>query len=72
MTAQYHYRSLIVGICFRGTSLNIHQWPTDSNQSSNPAVQDLLLGGEGMNLLFNGFGSSNEENMAGQQEEEVL
>ena len=41
--------------------------------SSSPAVQDLFLGGEGMNLLFNDFESSNEKkNMVRYHEEEVL
>ena len=41
--------------------------------SSSPAVQDLFLGGEGMNLLFNDFESSNEKkNMVRHHEEEVL
>ena len=41
------------------------------SQSSSAAVRDFFQGGEGMNLLFNGFESSNEENMVRQQEEEV-
>ena len=43
-----------------------------ASQSSSPAVRDLFLGGEGMNLNFNGFESSNQENMVRQQEKEVL
>ena len=43
-----------------------------ASQSSSPAVQDLLLGEEGMTLLFSGFESSNEENLIRQHEEEVL
>ena len=44
----------------------------ESKSELSPAVQDLFPGGDGMNLLFNGFESSNEENMVRQQLEEVL
>ena len=51
-------------------NLNLKKWIV--SQSSSPAVCDFFWGGEGMNLLFNGFESSNEEDMVRQQEEEVL
>ena len=44
----------------------------DSKSEFKPSGPDLLLGREDMNLLFNGFESSNEEKMVRQQEEEVL
>ena len=44
----------------------------DSKSEFNSAVRDLFQGGEGMNLLFDSFESSNEANMVRQQEEEVL
>ena len=44
----------------------------EGSQSSRSVVLGLFPGGEGMNLLFNGFESSNEENVIRQQEEEVL
>ena len=47
---------------------SVAQWI--SSQNSSPAVRDLFAGGEGMNLFFNGFESSNEENLVREQEEE--
>ena len=43
-----------------------------SKSEFKPSSPNLLLGREDMNLLFNGFESSHEEKMVGQQEEEVL
>ena len=45
---------------------------SEHTSTSLNIIRDLFPGGEGMNLLFNGFESFNEENMVRQQEEEVL